>query len=154
MPAVAALLAGMVRCIEEDSGEEVAEGATPESAALVDAALRMARHLLWIAAANGADAGRSERWVASVERLALQVEGLHIAACDMRPIPAHMLHITDDVLALAASAGGAHRPGIALLRPDLTPSQIESAIHSLLRRGMIRRASHGRYVIATLDGVV
>lgn len=77
MPAVAALLAGMVRRIEEDTGEEVAEGAGPVDAALlVDASLWMAQHLLWLAVADGPDAGRSQRWVASAERLALQVDGL------------------------------------------------------------------------------
>lgn len=82
--AVAQLVAGMAECLIEDTpgdADAVAHiavdcGPCCDAAALIDAAMWVASHMLWLASADVVDADRSRRWVASVERLALQVDGL------------------------------------------------------------------------------
>lgn len=83
--AVAQLVAGMAECLIEDipgGADDVAHlaadcGPGCDAAALVDAAMWVAGHMLWLAATDAAEAAdRSRRWRASVERIALQVDGL------------------------------------------------------------------------------
>lgn len=78
LAAVDRLLDGMWNCIYEDAGAVVELQACPEPTAeeLVEAALWVAEHMLWLATTDGVDAGRSERWRKAVERLAMKAGAL------------------------------------------------------------------------------